>query len=132
MQSPERTDTIGAAGETATPMGNPKTADERERRFVQYVSTLNKGQLAEVRLRRLNRIANFRKALMELVNEMVEARAEDLAAALFMEQAPDRPKPLPAAIERKRVPARKRVLPAWIREEGKALKGRPPASARRD
>lgn len=132
MQPPERASTIGAAEETATPMGNPKTADERERRFVQYVLTLNKGQLAEVRLRRMNRIANFRKALMDLVNEMVEERAEDLAAAMLMEHAPDRPKPLPAPMERKRLQIRKRVLPPWIREEGAALRGRPPASARRD
>jgi hypothetical protein len=132
MRLPESTSTIGAAEETATPMGNPKTADERERRFVQYVSTLNKGQLAEVRLRRMNRIANFRKALIDLINQIVEERAEDLAAAMLMEHAPERPKPLPAPIERKRLPMRKRGLPPWIREEGTALRGRPPASARRD
>lgn len=132
MQPPESINTIGVAEETARPMGNPKTADERERRFVEYVVTLNKGQLAEVRLRRMNRIANFRKALMDLINQMVEERAEDLAAAILMEHAPERPKPLPAPIERKRLPIRKRVLPPWIREEGRALRGRPPVSAQRD
>lgn len=98
---------------------------------MQYMLTLNKGQLAEVRLRRINRIANFRKALMDLVNEMVEERAEDLAAAMLMEHAPDRPKALPVAIERKRSAMRKRALPPWVREEGTALRGRPPVRAGR-
>jgi hypothetical protein len=121
MPPTESTSTIGPAEETATPMGNPKTADERERRFVECISTLNKGQLAEVRLIRMNRLANFRKALMELVNQMVEERAEDLAAAMLMEYAPERPKPLPAP--RKRLGVRKAVMPPWVREEGKALGG---------
>jgi hypothetical protein len=108
---------------------NPKTADERERRFVQYVSTLNKGQLAEVRLRRMNRVANFRKALMQLVNEMVEERAEDLAAAMLMAHAPERPKRGPVAVEERKRPGRKAAMPPWIREESKALVGKRPARA---
>lgn len=87
---------------------------------MQYVLTLNKGQLAEVRLRRMNRIANFRRALMDLVNEMVEERAEDLAAAMLMEHAPERPKRGLVVVE-ERKPARKAVIPPWIREESKAL-----------
>ena len=99
----------------------PNTADERERRFVQYMLTLNKGQLAEVKLRRLNRIANFRRQLMDLINEMIETRAEDLAAGMLMEKAPERsalilqPKPVPQT-------ERKRRIPVWVREEAKALR----------
>jgi hypothetical protein len=99
----------------------PFTADERERRFVQYAVTLNKGQLAEMKLRRLNRIANFRKQLMELINEMIETRAEDLAASMLMEHAPERPEPLKQewkVIEgRLPLPERKRRMPKWVREE---------------
>jgi hypothetical protein len=124
MQPPERTNTIGAAEETATPMGIPKTADERERRFVQYALTLNKGQLAEIRLLRMNRIANFRKALMELINQLVEERAEDLAAAMLMEHAPERPKRGPVAVERRKLTGRKAAMPPWVREESRALAGK--------
>jgi hypothetical protein len=105
-------------------MPQPKTADERERRFVQYISELNKGQLAEIRLMRMNRIANFRKALLELVNKMVEERAEDLAAAMLMEHAPERPRRGPVAVERRKLPGRKAAVPPWIREESKALAGK--------
>jgi hypothetical protein len=107
---------------------NPLTADERERRFVQYVLTLNKGQLAEVKLRRLNRIANFRKSLMELINQMVETRAEDLAASMLMEHAPPRP-----VVEREkesvvkgRLPLRTRKMPRWVRESGQTAASRRP------
>jgi hypothetical protein len=102
-------------------MRPPQTADERERRFVQYVLTLNKGQIAEFRLGRMNRITNFRKALMQLINELIENRAEDLAAAMLMEHAPERPKRPPVLISRGRLVERKRVLPPWVREESKAL-----------
>lgn len=91
---------------------------------MQYVVTLNKGQLAEIRLRRMNRIANFRKALMELVNQMVEERAEDLAAAMLMEHAPARQKRGPVAVEEEKLPARKAAMPPWVREESKALEGK--------
>jgi hypothetical protein len=102
-------------------MPAPLTADERERRFVQYALSLNKGQLAELKLRRLNRIANFRKQLMELINEMIETRAEDLAAAMLMEHAPKRPTPEWKVIEgRLPLPERKRKMPPWVREAGKA------------
>lgn len=95
-------------------MRNPLTADERERRFVEYARTLNKGQLAEFKLTRLNRIANFRRQLMELVEEMIELRAEDIAAGMLMEKAEPRP-------ERKELPAiqsrlRTRKLPPWLAE----------------
>jgi len=102
-------------------MSTPLTADERERRFVQYVQTLNKGQIAELRLHRLNHIANFRKALMELVNNLVETRAEDLAAAMLMEFAPPRPKPVYAPAPRARVPDRKRMMPKWLKRQSTAL-----------
>ena len=105
-----------------------KTADERERRFVEYVSTLNKGEIAELRLTRMNRIANFRKALMQLLNDLIETRAEDLAAAMLMEHAPERPKKKPAAVVKGRLPLpapaeRKRSgrkMPRWVREAGDA------------
>jgi hypothetical protein len=99
----------------------PQTADERERRFVQYVLTLNKGQIGEFRLGRMNRIANFRKALKQLLDELIENRAEDLAAAILMEHAPERPKRMPVPIARGRLADRKRELPPWIREESKVL-----------
>src|SRR4051812_35912215 len=96
----------------------PLTADERERRFVQYMLTLNKGQLMESRLRRMNRIANFRRHLMELINEMIETRAEDLAAAMLMEYAPERPVPAwkqqAVAKGRLPLPERKRRMPKWV------------------
>jgi hypothetical protein len=97
----------------------PQTADEREKRFVEYLHTLNKGQIAELRLSRMNRIANFRKDLMELINELIETRAEDLAAAMMMEHAPERPKRVP--VERRKLAERKRAMPPWIREQSKAL-----------
>lgn len=100
-------------------MPGPYTADERERRFIEYLLTLNKGQIAEVRLGRMNRIANFRKDLMELLNKLIEARAEDLAAAMLMEHAPKRPQHEPAA--RRRLAERKRAMPPWIREQARAL-----------
>lgn len=98
-------------------MRNPLTADERERRFMQYMLTLNKGQLAEVKLRRLNRIANFRKQLMALINELIEERAEDLAAGMLMEYAPERPKRNLEIVADGRLPAvRRREMPKWLRK----------------
>lgn len=99
---------------------NPKTADERERRCVEYLRTLNKGQLAEFKLTRLNRITNLRRTLLDLINRMVEERAEDLAAGMLMEKAPERPvlvlQPKPVSEERRR------KLPVWVRAEAKALR----------
>lgn len=94
-------------------MRNPLTADERERRFVEYARTLNKGQLAEFKLTRLNRIANFRRQLMELVEEMIELRAEDIAAGMLMEKAEPRPQ-IRAVKELPRL--RNRKMPPWIAE----------------
>jgi hypothetical protein len=97
------------------------TADERERRFVEYMLTLNKGQIAEAKLRRLNRIANFRRALMDLINQMVETRAEDLAASMLMEYAPKRPKKPAEAVIKGRLPLRTRRMPKWVEESGRVL-----------
>lgn len=104
-------------------MRPPNTADERERRFVEYVLTLNKSQIAEFKLTRLNRIANFRRRLMELLNEMIETRAEDLAAGMLMEYAPERTKPAAQQTPKRRLPLadRKRVMPLWVRGESKTL-----------
>lgn len=93
-------------------MRNPLTADERERRFVEYIRTLNKGQLGEVRLRRMNKIANFRKTLIDLMEQMIEARAEDLAAAMLTADAPERPKRKSRVCEGRLVVVRK--LPVWL------------------
>jgi hypothetical protein len=98
----------------------PLTADERERRFVAYVLTLHKGQIGELRLRRMNEISNFRKALMQLVNELIEKRSEDLAAAMLMEFAPPRPKPVRAAVQRL-LSDRKRVTPPWVKQQSRLL-----------
>jgi hypothetical protein len=123
MQPPESTSTIGAAEETATPMGNPKTADERERRFVQYLRSLNKSELADLRLARLNQVANFRKVLMQLLNEMVESRAQDLAAAMLIADAPEKPKVL-HVVKRRRLAPSKAIQPEWIKQESKVLGGK--------
>lgn len=98
----------------------PLTADERERQIVEYLSSLNKGQLAEFKLRRMNRISNFRKRLMELLNEMIEARAEDLAAGMLMEHAEPRPVPGWKLRGEKQPMVRKRRIPPWIRKSGEA------------
>jgi len=108
-------------------MRPPNTADERERRFVQYVLTLNKGQLAEFKLTRMNRIANFRRRLIDLLNEMIETRAEDLAAGMLMEHAPARPKrakALETKVVKERLPLLKRRIPPWIRGQRRAANAR--------
>ena len=73
-------------------MRNPMTADERERRFVRYVKGLNKGEIAELRFAQLNHMANFRKDLIKLLEEMIEVRAQEIAAGMLMETAADRPR----------------------------------------
>lgn len=97
----------------------------RQRGFVRCVADLNKSHIGEVRLDRLNRFANFRKQLLQLIEQMVEARAQELAAGMLQELALERqpppdanPFPLPQA-------AAKRGMPKWVREESQALRGRP-------
>ncbi len=99
-------------------MRNPATADERERRLVEYLVTLHQGRLSEFRLTRLNRIANFRKKLMELLEEMIEARAEELAAGMLVEFAPPRPtrkesNPMEGRLP---IPPKRARMPVWIRK----------------
>jgi hypothetical protein len=94
-------------------MRNPNTADERERRIVAYLVTLHQGRLSEFKLTRMNRIANFRKQLIQLIDEMIEVRAEDLAATMLMQFAEPRPAPIPHPHT---VIRRKRRLPPWIGE----------------
>lgn len=94
------------------------TADQREARFAEYlayVGTLNRGQNGELRLTRMNRVANLRKDLMALLNRLIETRAEELAAAMLLEYAPERP-PKPEAVMKGRLPIaeRKRRKPVWI------------------
>jgi len=97
-------------------MRAPLTADERERRVIEYLLTLHKGQIAEFRLTRLNRVANFRKALMQLLEEFIEARAEVLAAGMVMEYAPPRPERPKSDVAEGRLPPpeRKRRRPPWL------------------
>lgn len=103
----------------------PMTADERDRRTVQYLLTLHKGELAEFRYNRLGRISNFRKALIQLIEEFVQAKAEEIAAGMLAEHAPARPeRQLPPSrsvrIERRgRPPAAARV-PVWVKRAGEA------------
>jgi hypothetical protein len=92
-------------------MGEPLTADERERRTIEYLRSLHKGQLAEFKLTRLNKLANCRRMLRELIEEMIEMRAEDLAAGMLMEDAPKRPKRLRSKVLAKQ---EGRKLPVWI------------------
>lgn len=102
-------------------MRAPLTADERERRVVEYLLTLNKGQLAEFRFGRMNRVANFRKALMQLMEEFIEARAEERAAAMIEEFAPARPESQLKALQKARPRRRGKKMPVWLRKEGRAL-----------
>ncbi|HLZ91090.1 MAG TPA: hypothetical protein VKQ28_05195 [Candidatus Acidoferrum sp.] len=104
-------------------MRNPLTADERDRRVVQYLLTLNKGQIAEFRLTRLNRVANFRKALIQLMEEFVTARAEELAAGMIEAHAPERPQ-LREAARAVAVAAKRRRMPVWVKRLAEAEKSR--------
>ncbi len=96
-------------------MRKPNTADERERRIVEYLKCCHQGRLQEFQLTRMNRVANFRKRLMELINEMIEARAEDLAAGMLMQFAEPRPpKQIPAVEERLVIAPLARRMPRWL------------------
>lgn len=97
-------------------MRKPATADERERRTVEYLVSCHQGRLAEFKLTRLNKVANFRKRLMQLLDEMIESRAEDLAAGMLMEYAPPRPKRATIDITRDRLPIgpKKSRIPVWL------------------
>lgn len=99
-------------------MRRPSTADERERRMVEYLATLHRGRLAEFKLTRLNRVANLRKKLMALLEEMIETRAEDLAAGMLMEYAPPRPARRERDITEGRlpIPPKKARMPVWLRD----------------
>jgi hypothetical protein len=73
----------------------------------------------------MNRIANFRKTLMQLLNEMVESRAEDLAAAMMMWEASERPERTATPVQReRRLPPRKAARPVWVMEEAKSVLGK--------
>jgi hypothetical protein len=102
---------------------NPLTADERDKRVVQYLLTLNKGQIAEFRLTRLNRVANFRKALMQLMEEFVSARAEELAAGMIEAHAPERPQ-LKETARSMSVSAKRRRMPVWVKKLGESQRYR--------
>jgi hypothetical protein len=86
--------------------------------MIQYLETLNKGQLAEFRLGRMNRVANFRKALMQILEVFIEARAEELSAAWLEQFAEPRPKRLESDVAEGRLPlpaAKKRRMPVWVK-----------------
>src|ERR1051326_8139140 len=96
----------------------PLTADERHRRVIQYLETLNKGQNAEFRLSRMNRVSNFRKALMQLLETFIEARAEELSAAWLAEFAAPRPSKARSDVTEGRLPLpamKKRRMPVWVK-----------------
>jgi hypothetical protein len=96
----------------------PLTADERHRRVIQYLETINKGQTAEFRLSRMNRVANFRKALMQLLDSFIEARAEELSAAWLEQFAAPRPERPESDVATGRLPlpvAKKRRMPVWVK-----------------
>ena len=99
----------------------PLTADEREKRIVQYLRSLNKGELGEYQLSRFNRVANFRKELMQLLEKFIEARAEILCAAMLMDDAAPRTESQLKAIAKAR-PRRRigRRMPPWLKKEGQA------------
>lgn len=99
-------------------MRPPATADERERRIVEYLVACHQGRLAEFRLGRMNRIANARKRLMQLINEMIEARSEEIAASMLAEYAPPRPMRKAVDVTEGRLPIapKKAGLPPWIRK----------------
>lgn len=72
-------------------MNAPLTADVREQRMHQYLThlqTKHAGQIKEANLTRLNRIANFRRQLMQLLDAFIEARAQELAADSLAKLAP--------------------------------------------
>jgi hypothetical protein len=98
-------------------MRKPATADERERRIIEYLTTVHQGRIAEFKLTRLNRIANFRKKLMELLDELIETRAEDLAAGMLMQYAPPRPERKEGDILEGRlpIPPKRARRPVWMR-----------------
>lgn len=106
---------------------NPLTADERHRRVIQYLETLNKGQMAEFRLGRMNRVANFRKALMQLMETFIEARAEELSASWLEAFAAPRPSKAKTDVAEGRLPlpvVKKRRMPVWVKRAVEAEKGR--------
>ena len=86
--------------------------------MVKYLETLNKGQIAEFRLTRLNRVANFRKALGQLLETFIEARAEELSAAWLEQFAAPRPERPESDVATGRLPlpvAKKRRMPVWVK-----------------
>lgn len=97
-------------------MRKPATADERDRRIIEYLVSCHKGRLAEFKLNRLNKVANLRKRLMQLLDEIIESRAEDLAAGMLMEYAPPRPGRATIDITRDRLPIgpKKARMPVWL------------------
>ena len=101
-------------------MPEPLTADRREERIIKYLESLNKGQLGEFRLSRLNRVSNFRKALIQLMDGFIEARAEELAACWLTQFAEERPARKVVEVGRLPLPERKRRTPKWVIDSGQA------------
>lgn len=105
-------------------MRRPATADERERRIVEYLISVHQGRIAEFKLTRLNRLANLRKRLRDLLEEIIETRAEELAAGMLMEYAPPRPAKRPQDAPDVREgrlplpigPKSARRIPVWLRK----------------
>lgn len=68
----------------------PLTFNEREERFIEYLTSLDREQVIDLKCERLGRVADLRKKLMALLNQIIEERAESLAAAMIERAAPER------------------------------------------
>lgn len=101
-------------------MRKPATADERERRTIEYLSSVHQGRLKEFKLGRMNRIANFRKQLKQLLDEIIESRAEELAASMLLLYAPPRPaiQEGDAVEERLIISPHRGRTPVWVKKAG--------------
>lgn len=58
------------------------TADKRDERFAEYLRTLRKWEITDVRSERLSRVSDLRKKLLVLLEQIIEERAEALAAGI--------------------------------------------------
>src|SRR5579871_5165723 len=97
------------------------TADQRERRIVQYLLSVHKERIASFRLNRMNRKANTRKLIIQLIDRAIEEYAEELAAAMLEEFAGPRAKreKNDPTTDRLILPGPKKV-PVWVRKSGQA------------
>jgi hypothetical protein len=93
---------------------------------VEYLASCHRERLAEFKLSRLNRIANLRKKIIQLFDELIETRAEDLAAGMLMEYAPPKPERPAQDVTEGRLPIgpKKARMPVWLRSSGRKYAAR--------